>query len=148
MQQRVTIKPGLLDASHRNKAKTIVKRVFRDSTLFEDIIECPVRHHLHQAIALRNVIAQRGSNVNTVAGAEVTVRRHIPLGPEQRQLRMSGSLDLVLDLPDGMTDTLVHRNLLVGVEEIIDGVIAVSVTGDEVDGHLLLRDVKEERLDP
>src|SRR5215469_17300141 len=148
MQQRVSVKCRLLDTSHSDETETIVKRVFWHSAFFKHIVECPVRHHFHQAIALRDVVAQRWTNINAVAGAEVTIRGNIPLSPEQRELRTSRSLDLLLHLLDGAADTLVHRNLLVGVKQIFDGVIAVAVAGDKVDRYVLLRDVSEERLDP
>ena len=56
--------------------------------------------------------------------------------------------DLVVDLLDGAADHGVARDVLVGAEDIVGGVVGVDVGGDEVDRDVFGLGVREEWRDP
>src|ERR1044071_7495784 len=62
--------------------------------------------------------------------------RHVPLGPQQWELRHCGVLDLLSHLCRRSAYAVVHRNGLVGSEEVLDGIIGVTVGRDEVHRHV------------
>src|SRR5689334_3119930 len=143
MQQGECLVAGLLDSSHSHEAESTIKRLTLWPVFFKYIAEGPERQHVDQAIALADIIRERGADVDRIAGVEKSKRWDVPFGPEKRQLWTRRGGDLIVNLADGRADSLVHWDLLIGSEEVFHGVVGVSVAGDEIDGDVLLGNVLE-----
>src|SRR5271163_814701 len=53
-----------------------------------------------------------------------------------------------MHLCDGAAHSMVHRNIFVRSEEIFDGVVGISMRGDEINGHMIGRGVFQEIRHP
>lgn len=61
---------------------------------------------------------------------------------------VGGGVDLVADHGDGSAYAVVHGDVFVGAEHVLNGVIRVAVGGDEVDGDVVFGGVFEEVRHP
>src|SRR5579871_2680617 len=152
MKQRECRVAWLLDSAHGHQTESTVEGLALGAVFFEDIAEGPERHHVDQAIALADVVGERGANVGRVAGVKQPKRGDIPFRPEEGQSRTRGSGDLIVNLANCGTDSVVHWHIgwdvRIDSEQIFHGIVGVSVAGDEINGDILLSNMAEKRVDP
>ena len=142
------IEGGLGDAVFGEDAEAAVEGGADDALLFEDVGEGPVAHALCEAVALVDGGGEPGAHVDGVGDVGLVGVAGVVLGEDERELGVGGLEDLLVDLGDGAADHLVAGNVLVGVEHVVGGVVAVNVGADEVDGDVCLLDVGEEVGNP
>src|ERR1700735_2325356 len=131
MEEAVSVIAGLVNAVECAKAEVAAEGCGRRAAFFEDVGEGPEGEHFDVADALADRIGKCGTNVDGVTGFELAW--DIPLSPEERELGLSGVIDVGSNLGDCAAYTVVHGDQLVGVEEVLDGVVGVAVGRYEVD---------------
>ncbi len=107
------------------------------SAFFKNIGKCPEGHFIHHAVALTDRIGNTRSDERRVA--RFIHALHIPLRPEQRQIRHGRRLDLVMHPGHGAADAFIHRHVFSGVQHVFGRVIRIAMCRHKVDRHMVCR---------
>ena len=137
---------GLVDAALGDEAEGADEGLVDGAAFFEDVVEGPEGHLGNVAVALADGVGEGWADVGGVAG--VVGADDVPLGPEEREMRGGGGVDLGANFLDGAADAVVLRDVFGGAHEVLDGVVCVAVGGDEVYGDAVGGGVGEEGGDP
>ena len=132
-------KGRLGNSSGSDQSIATVERFFHHALFFENIREAPVRHLVHQPVALPDGVGHPRPHIYGVGNLRLVLVTGVELAPDQRQRGQGRSLDLIMHLLYRPAHHAVARNVFIGAKHVFCAVVAVNVGGDEIHRNVLLR---------
>ena len=148
MQHGERVERGLVDAVLRDQPEAAVERRLHHALFLEHVGERPVAHDLHLAGALADGVGQPRPHEHAVGDVGQVGVAGVVLAEDQRQVRVGRRGDLLVHLVHRAADHVAARDVLIGVEHVLGGVVAVDVAADEVDRHAVLLRMRQEVAGP
>ena len=148
VQHREGVECGLGDASRGDQAEAAVERIAHDALFLEHVGERPVAHDLDLAGALADRVGHPRPHEHGVGDVGQVGVAGVVLAEHQRHLRVGRGEDLLVHLVHRAADHVAARDVLVAVEHVLRGVVAVDVGAEEIDRHVVLFRVRQEIRGP
>src|SRR5579859_2021838 len=136
------------NAAFGKYAEAAVERRFHHALLFEDIGKGPVAQHFGEAVAFANGVGEEGAHVGAVGYLGLIAVIGIVFGPDEWNVRIGGSRDLLVHLFNRAADHFVARDIFVSAEDVFGLVISVDVRGDKIHRDIFFFAVGEETVGP